>query len=110
MNTQTKTAMLAILCIGMLTALTLSTLTFAVNPAFAKKKHCDKADNGCDAKKSKKNQDDSKKISKDEAQRGINTSRVEIDNSTLPINSQSENPFSLAGMPGDNNSSQVELN
>lgn len=105
MNTQTKTAMLAILCIGMLTALTLSTLTFAMNPAFAKKKHCDKADNGCDAKKSK-NQDDSKKISTDEAQRGMNTSRVEIDNSTLPINSQSENPFSLAGMPGVNSTAE----
>jgi len=51
MNTQTKTAMLAILSIGMLTALTLSSLTFAVNPAFAHKKHCDKSDNGCDAKK-----------------------------------------------------------
>ena len=106
MNTQTKTAMLATLCIGMLTALTLSTLTFAVNPAFAKKKHCDKAENGCNAIKSKKNQDDSKKISADEAQRGINTSRAEIDNSTLPIDSQSENPFALAGIPGVNSTAE----
>jgi hypothetical protein len=98
MNTQTKTAMLAILCIGMLTALTLSTLTLAVNPAFAKKKHCDKTDNGCDAIKSEKNQDESKKTSADETQRSITRSQAEIDNSTLPIASQSENPFALVGI------------
>ncbi|MEP6576716.1 MAG: hypothetical protein ABJB85_09840 [Nitrososphaerota archaeon] len=98
MNTQTKTAMLAILCIGMLTALTLSTLTLAVNPAFAKKKHCDKTDNGCDAIKSEKNQDESKKTSADETTR----SQAEIDNSTLPIASQSENPFALVGIIGIN--------
>ncbi len=102
MNTQTKTAMLAILSIGMLTALTLSTLTPAVNPAFAKKKHCDKTDNGCDAIKSEKNQDESKKTSADETQRSITSSQAEIDNSTLPIDSQSENPFALVGITGSN--------
>ena len=105
MNTQTKTAMLAILCIGMLTALTLSTLTLAVNSAFAKKKHCDKTDNGCDAIKSKKNQDESK-ISADETQRSITKSQAEIDNSTLPIASQSENPFPLVGITGINSTTE----
>ena len=106
MNTQTKTAMLAILCIGMLTALTLSTLTFAVNPAFAKKKHCDKADNGCDAIKAEKKQDDSKKTNEDETQRSINTSQAEIDNSTESIDPQSENPFALVGTTGINSTTE----
>jgi hypothetical protein len=102
MNTQTKTAMLAILCIGMLTALTLSTLTLAVNPAFAKKKHCDKPDNGCDATKSKKNQDESKKSSADETEGSITSSKAKIDNSTLPIDLESENPFALVGITAIN--------
>jgi hypothetical protein len=106
MNTQTKTAMLAILCIGMLTALTLSTLTFAVNPAFAKKKHCDKTDNGCDAIKAEKKKDDSKKTNEDETQRSINTSQAEIDNSTLTIDPQSENPFALVGITGINSTAE----
>lgn len=106
MNTQTKTAMLAILCIGMLTALTLSTLTFAVNPAFAKKKHCDKTDNGCDAIKAEKKQDDSKKTNEDETQRSINTSQADIDNSTLTIDPQSENPFALVGITGINSTAE----
>ena len=106
MNTQTKTAMLAILCIGMLTALTLSSLTFAVNPAFAKKKHCDKTDNGCDAIKAEKKQDDSKKTNEDETERSINTSQAEIDNSTLSIDPQSENPFALVGITGINSTTE----
>ena len=106
MNTQTKTAMLAILCIGMLTALTLSSLTFAVNPAFAKKKHCDKTDNGCDATKAEKKQDDSKKTNEDETQQSINRSQAEMDNSTLPIDSQSEDPFSLVGITGSNSTTE----
>ena len=106
MNTQTKTAMLAILCIGMLTALTLSTLTFAVNPAFAKKKHCDKTDHGCDAIKAEKKQDDSKKTNEDETQRSINRSQAETDNSTLPIDSQSVDPFSLVGITGSNSTTE----
>lgn len=106
MNTQTKTAMLGILCIGMLTALTLSTLTFAVNPAFAKKKHCDKTDNGCDAIKAEKKQDDSKKTNEDETQRSINTSQADIDNSTLTIDPQSENPFALVGITGINSTAE----
>jgi hypothetical protein len=106
MNTQTKTAMFAILCIGMLTALTLSTLTLAVNPALAKKKHCDKTDKGCDAIKSEKNQDESKKTSADDTQRSITKSQAEIDNSTLPIDSQSENPFALVGITGINSTTE----
>ena len=106
MNTQTKTAMLAILCMGMLTALTLSTLTLAVNPAFAKKKHCDKTDNGCDAIKSEKNKDESKKTSADDTRRSITRSQAEIDNSTLPIDSQSENPFALVGITGINSTTE----
>jgi hypothetical protein len=106
MNTQTKTAMLAILSIGMLTALTLSTLTFAVNPAFAKKKHCDKTDNSCDAIKAEKKKDDSKKTNEDETQRSINKSQAETDNSTLPIDSQSENPFALVGITGINSTAE----
>jgi hypothetical protein len=106
MNTQTKTAMLAILCIGMLTALTLSTLTLAVNPAFAKKKHCDKTDNGCDAIKVEKKQDDSKKTNEDETQRSINRSQAELDNSTLPIDSLSENPFALVEMTAINSTTE----
>ncbi len=82
MNTQTKTAMLAILSIGMLTALTLSTLTFAVNPAFAHKKHCDKSDNGCDAKKAETNKDQTQ-----------DKSQIQ-----LPANSQIEDPFALTGI------------
>ena len=105
MNTQTKTAMLAILCIGILTALTLSSLTLAVNLAFAKKKHCDKTDNGCDAIKSEKNKDESKKTSVDDTQRSMTRSQAEIDNSTLPIASQSENPFALVGITGINSTS-----
>lgn len=89
MNTQTKTAMLAILSIGMLTALTLSTLTFAVNPAFAHKKHCDKSDNGCDAKKAEE-QNDSNKTNKDQTQ---DKSQIQ-----LPANSQIEDPFALTGI------------
>ena len=98
--------MLAILCIGMLTALTLSTLTFAVNPAFAKKKQCDKTDNGCDAIKAEKKQDDSKKTNEDETQRSVNRSQTEMDNSTLPIDSQSEDPFSLVGISGSNSTTE----
>ena len=93
MNTQTKTAMLAILSIGMLTALTLSTLTFAVNPAFAHKKHCDKSDNGCDSKKAEE-QNDSNKTNKDQTQ---DKSQIQ-----LPANSQIEDPFALTGIRATN--------
>lgn len=106
MNTQTKTAMLAILCIGMLTALTLSTLTLAVNPAFAKKKHCDKTDNRCDTIKAEKKHDDSKKTIEDDAKGSINKSQAQVDNSTLPIDSQSEDPFGLVGITGVNSTSE----
>lgn len=77
-----------------------------MNPAFAKKKHCDKTENGCDAIKSEKNQDESKKTSADETQRSITRSQAEIDNSTLPIASQSENPFALVGITGINSTTQ----
>ena len=90
MNTQTKTAMLAILSIGMLTALTLSTLTFAVNPASAHKKHCDKSDNGCDSKKAEKNKDQTQ----DESQ------------VQLPANSQIEDPFALTGIRATNSTNE----
>lgn len=106
MNTQTKTAMLAILCIGMLTALTLSTLTLAVNPAFAKKKHCDKTDNGCDTIKAEKKQDDSKKTIEDEAKGSINRAQAQVDNSTLPIDSLSEDPFAIVGITGINSTTE----
>lgn len=89
MNTQTKTAMLTILSIGLLTALTLSTLTFGVSPAFAHKKHCDKSDNGCDAKKS---------MNKDHTQ---DKSQIQ-----LPSNPQPENPFALTGITATNSTNE----
>ena len=100
MNTQTKTAMLAILSIGMLTALTLSSLTFAVNPAFAHKKHCDKSDNGCDAKKAEK-KNDSNKTNKDHTQASLDGSQVQ-----LPANSQIEDPFALTGIRAINSTNE----
>jgi hypothetical protein len=96
MNTQTKTAMLTILSIGMLTALTLSTLTFGVSPAFAKKKHCDKSDNGCDAKKA-----DSNKINKDHTQASLDESQVQS-----PASLQPENPFALTGIRATNSTNE----
>ena len=106
MNTQTKTAMLAILCIGMLTAVTVSTLTFAVSPVFAKKKDCDKSDNDCDAIKAKNKQNDSNKTNKDDAQASLDKSQVQVDNSTLPTDSQPENPFALTGIRAINSTSE----
>src|ERR1041384_860750 len=48
MGTGKNLFMLLILSIGMLTASTLLTSGYVVAPAFAKKKYCDKQDNGCD--------------------------------------------------------------
>ncbi len=98
MNTQTKTAIFAILSIGMVTALTLSTLTFALNPAFAKKKHCDKSGNGCDVIKAENKQNVSNKTNKDQTQASLDKSQVQVDNSTLPTDSQPNNPFALSGI------------
>lgn len=48
MGTGKNLFILLILSIGMLTASTLLTSGYVVAPAFAKKKHCDKQDKGCD--------------------------------------------------------------
>lgn len=48
MGTGKNLFILLILSIGILTASTLLTSGYGVTPAFAKKKHCDKHDNGCD--------------------------------------------------------------
>lgn len=53
MDNRTKVTILAILSIGILTAITMSTLTSSVTPTFAKKKSCDKTDTDCDTKTSK---------------------------------------------------------
>ncbi|MGA8484114.1 MAG: hypothetical protein WB706_06900, partial [Nitrososphaeraceae archaeon] len=66
----------------------------------------DKTDNGCDAIKSEKNKDESKKTSTDETQRSITRSQAEIDNSTLPIDLESENPFALVGMNAINSTTE----
>jgi hypothetical protein len=90
MNIQTKTAMLTILSIGLLSALTLSTLTLGVSPAFAHKKKCDKTDNGCDAKKSEMNKDHTQ-----------DKSQIQ-----LPSNLQPENPFALTGITVTNSTNE----
>lgn len=48
MGTGKNLFILLILSIGMLTASTLLTSGYVITPAFGKKKHCDKHDNGCD--------------------------------------------------------------
>lgn len=48
MSTGTNLFILLTLSIGMFTASTLLTSGTVLTPAFAKKKHCDKLNNGCD--------------------------------------------------------------
>ena len=111
MNTRTKLATPAILSIGLVTALSISTATSIVTPAFAKKKHCDKIDTGCDTKTAKNHQNllngnnsskqsdlgqsDSKIVHKES---DLNGSQTEVENSTSSTSSESGNPFVLAGM------------
>jgi type II secretory pathway pseudopilin PulG len=53
MRTTTKQTLLVMLCVGMLTAVAMTTITSSVNQAYAKKKSCDESkteDGSCQAK------------------------------------------------------------
>jgi len=113
MNTRTKLAMLAILSVAMLTAITMTSVTSLITPVFAKKKHCDKSDSECDTITAKNDenlltandssvqsdqvQNDSNIIDEDE-ESNSDGFQTEVDNSTSSTNLQSGDPFSLAGM------------
>ena len=74
------------------------------------RRNIDKTDNGCDTIKAEKKQDDLKKTIEDEAKGSINRAQAQVDNSTLPIDSLSEDPFAIVGITGISPSSEVELN
>ena len=106
MNTRTKLAMLAILSVAMLTAITMTSVTSLITPVFAKKKHCDKSDSECDTKTAKNDENlltaNDPSIQQDRMQNdsniideesSIDGSQITVDNST-----SSADPFSLAGM------------
>lgn len=106
MNTRTKLAMLA-----MLTAITMTSVASLITLVFAKKKHCDKSDSGCDIKTAKNDKNlsnaNSPSTQSDQSQNDSNIideesnleeARTEIDNSTSSIHSQAADPFSLVGM------------
>ena len=97
---------MVILAIGMITALTVS--PFTVISASAKKRHCDKTDTGCESIKV-----ENKQSSLDGNQSSIPTahgendsnmvdeptsldeSKIQLNNSSSSIDSQTENPFAL---------------
>lgn len=103
--------MLAILSVAILTAITVTSVTSLVPPVFAKKKHCDKSDGGCDIKTAKndknllnandpsaqsdQSQNDSNIIDEES---NLDGAQTETDNSTSSIDSQAVDPFSLVGM------------
>lgn len=106
MNTRTKLAMLAMLSVSILTAITMTSVTSLITPVFAKKKHCDKSDSECSANTARNNanlltangpsiqqdrmQNDSNIVDEESS---LNGSQITADNST-----SSADPFSLAGM------------
>jgi hypothetical protein len=92
MNTQIKMAMLVVLSIGMMTALTISALITADNSALAKKKHCEKSHKGCDATKSENKQTAQNISSENATQAGLDRSLAQMDNSTQ-FGSQLLSPF-----------------
>ena len=87
----------------MFTAITLTSVTSLIIPAFATKKHCDKSDLTCHVKitqDSPATQDngsytDSNIIDEDSNSDGYQT---EPDSSTSSINPQDEDQFSLVGI------------
>jgi hypothetical protein len=91
-NTQVKMAVLVILSIGMVTALTIATLTAAENSAFAKKKHCEKSHKSCDDAKVDSKQSAQNTTSKNVTQAGLDRSLAQMDNSTT-FGSQLMSPF-----------------
>jgi hypothetical protein len=91
-NTQVKMAVLVILSIGMVTALTIAALTTAENSAFAKKKHCEKSHKSCDDTKVDNKQSAQNTTSKNVTQAGLDRSLAQMGNSTS-FDSQLMSPF-----------------
>ena len=91
-STKIKMAALVILSIGMVTALTIATLTATENSAFAKKKHCEKSHKGCDDAKVDNKQSAQNTTSKNVTQAGLDESLAQMGNSTS-FGSQLMSPF-----------------
>jgi hypothetical protein len=91
-NTQAKMAVLVILSIGMMTALTIATLTATENSAFAKKKHCEKSHKSCDDAKVNNKPSAQNATSKNVTQSGLDRSLAQMGNSTS-FGSQLMSPF-----------------
>jgi hypothetical protein len=110
MSTGIKLAMILILSVGMLTALTMLTSNSGLTPAFAKKKHCDKLNTGCDSITSSNRQyllrgnESSTSRQTDLGQNDSNIvdepttledSQTQIDNSNSSKTTKSGDPFQL---------------
>ena len=111
MNTEIKLAMLAILSLTLLTAITVASGTSLVTPVFEKIKHCEKSDSGCDIRTAKNDKNlsnaNNPSTQSDQSQNDSNIideegnleeAQSETDNSTSSIDSQAADPFSLVGM------------
>ena len=103
MNTEIKLAMLALVSVSMLTAITAMSVTSLVIPVFATKKHCYKSDSMCNIKtavdgtatEGDESNNDLNIIDEDSDLDGYQT---EADNSTSSINSQDMDQFSPVGV------------
>jgi len=97
LNTETKLAMLVLISVSMLAAITAISLASLVIPVFATK-HCNKSDSTCDIKtaaQGNESNNDSNIIDEDSNSGGYQT---EPDNSTSSITSQDRDQFSLVGV------------
>lgn len=114
MDTRTKVAFLVMLSVGMLMAVAMSTVASSVTPAFAKKKECDRTEDGCDAKtlknqkyllggnesttRSDHGENDSNIV---DEKTTLDESHIEVDNSTSSSSTSSTiegSPFALPTM------------